>query len=192
MKSMVAVSQELQNRIAHRVADCRDILSDHFDIVLTTPEISYKLRGRVGGRAYTKFTHNASVEHQILKVNSVIYTENVDDYLEHCVGHEFAHLAVYQIFGRYDSFGNKIKPHGREWKACMRALGLEPSVTHSYDTSNARVFRKNTKRHIYACNCQSYELTTQKHNKSESGKSIFSCRKCKVALSYTGKTKVFS
>lgn len=36
--------------------------------------------------------------------------------------HEAAHLAAYDLFGR------RIKPHGPEWKALMRAASFEPRV----------------------------------------------------------------
>ncbi|MGI8922891.1 MAG: SprT-like domain-containing protein [Fimbriimonadales bacterium] len=41
--------------------------------------------------------------------------------------HEYAHLVV------FERYGHKARPHGPEWRAAMRALGLAASATHSYD-----------------------------------------------------------
>ena len=62
--------------------------------------------------------------------------------------HEYAHLVVYQQFGR------SSRPHGAEWKAVMRALGLEPRVTHDYPVERRTLGRK----HAYRCTICGYVL----------------------------------
>ncbi|RMG26585.1 MAG: M48 family peptidase [Armatimonadetes bacterium] len=56
--------------------------------------------------------------------------------------HEYAHLVVFERWGR------RAKPHGNEWRAVMRQLGLEPRRTHSYECFPTR---KPRRRLVYAC-----------------------------------------
>jgi SprT protein len=62
--------------------------------------------------------------------------------------HEYAHLVV------FEKFGVKAKPHGTEWRAVMRQLGLAPTVTHDYPVEK----RKMATRHIYRCEVCGYIL----------------------------------
>jgi len=55
--------------------------------------------------------------------------------------HEYAHLAVFQQHGR------SARPHGAEWKAVMRTLGLAPNVTHDYPVERRTLLKK----HAYRC-----------------------------------------
>lgn len=48
--------------------------------------------------------------------------EGPDDLLREALCHEVAHAAVYEKFRR------RVKPHGEEWRALMRAAGYQPRV----------------------------------------------------------------
>lgn len=58
--------------------------------------------------------------------------------------HEYAHLVVWEFHGK------NVAAHGTEWKNAMRALGLEPRVTHNYECER----RRREKPFAYKCkNC---------------------------------------
>lgn len=95
------------------------------------PRIVWSNYPTTAGRAYFR-------ENEIRLSRKLLTTEpRVRD----TVLHEYAHLVVYQ------QHGNKAKPHGKEWKATMRALGAEPIVTHDYPVERRSVSRK----HAYRC-----------------------------------------
>ncbi len=165
------------------MVECFDILSEYYGKELDYPTTSYKLRGCTGATAVTHYDRfTGSVKHQELKINSVLFTENLDDYLGNTIGHEICHLVVRQVYGQ-KRFGKRVRPHGQEWKTAMSALGLEPSRTHEYDTTNAKVYTRKRKRHVYECDCMpEIHVTPQRHNKIQRGQVICRCRMCKSAI----------
>lgn len=52
--------------------------------------------------------------------------------------HEVAHAIV------REQYGYSVKPHGKEWKAQMRAMGVEPRRTHSVSREGLKRKRKDT------------------------------------------------
>ena len=67
--------------------------------------------------------------------------------------HETAHAIVHERYGLRGAFG-KIKPHGPEWKAVMRDLGLEPKrcgTSKILDGAKKATRRSAPANHIYTC-----------------------------------------
>jgi SprT protein len=117
------------------------------------PEVSldYGLKGHVGGRAnYLK---------EEIQINYYLLDKYEDDYIQQTIGHEYAHLVAFKVYGR-SILG---KPHGKAWKYVMRCLGMEPKRCHNYETKAAR----RTRTHSCECNrCgKKYELSTIRYNR---------------------------
>lgn len=130
------------------------------------PTVSFDLRGTTAGQAYSQRNH--------VRLNAVLYQENVDDFIADTIPHEVAHLIARQLH-------QGIQPHGPEWQAVMRDFGIEPKRTHSYDTKNART----TRMFPYRCDCRDHELSAARHNKARRG-AVYRCKACGGALRFQG------
>ena len=98
------------------------------------------------------------------------------DMLEETVAHEVAHLIA---FDRFHDSG-----HGNSWKRVMRALGQTPDRTYRA-TSEQGLAGKNTKRHVYVCECgEELNVSTKRHNSIRQGRRVFhkTCRDKNLAF----------
>ena len=107
--------------------------------------------------------------------------ENGDEFIEDTVPHEFAHLVTYALYGTDRDYKGhrRVKPHGSQWQRVMRLLGYKPTRCHNFDVKPAR---KVASKYRYSCGCKEYFLTAIRHNKILSGKSSYSCTRCKREL----------
>ena len=129
------------------------------------PTISYDLRGQSAGQA--NYRHNR------IRLNRELLERYTTDFVGQTVPHEFAHLAAFQLYGI------RIKPHGKEWKSVMLALGAEPTRTHNYEVTIIR----RLKNFQYQCNCPGriHKLSSIRHNRITKGR-LYLCRKCGESL----------
>lgn len=87
--------------------------------------------------------------------------------------HETAHYIA-----RYMAGGSYIKPHGKEWKGVMSALGVEAKRCHDYQVpASSRTMRY----FDYKCDCQTHSVSAIIHNRMQKGQKRF-CKKCKAFL----------
>lgn len=127
------------------------------------PTVSFDLRGKKGGQAFLRKNH--------IRLNSVLLTENTEEFIEKTVGHEVAHLAT------HTKHGEGVAPHGEEWQAMMRAFGLEPLRCHRYDTTNSAVGES----FPFVCGCATpHMLGTRTLKSGLAGRR--KCKKCKKIL----------
>lgn len=134
---------------------------------LRFPNIEYTLRGTTAGTA-----HSGKWE---ININPVLLIENIEDMLDQTIPHEVAHLIADRVYG------HTIKPHGKEWKSVMVALGKRPDRCHSYDVANARVRQKS--RYRYTCKCdQGVHCGPTVHNRVQNNRSEHRCKRCKTLL----------
>ena len=139
---------------------------------MTMPSIDFRIRGVAAGKAYS--------EQNRLSFSPTLMRENILEFLEDTIPHEVAHLVTRKLHGR------RVKSHGPEWQAVMRAFGCEPSRCHSYDVSNVA-----TRRDLPAvyCDCQGSagEHRISKARYKLIGKSGYSirCRLCKATIRKT-------
>lgn len=132
---------------------------------LPMPKISLDLRGRVAGQAwYTDWK---------IRLNRVLFRENVDYFVGHTIGHEVAHLIACRLHGL------QVKAHGDEWKRIMLRLGLEPKRCHCLDVTPAVTRRK----FLYICSCQKHTVGAARHKRIGWGKKYI-CKKCKKTLAF--------
>lgn len=97
---------------------------------IAPPAVTFRVRGKVSGRAHCPSTRDACGR---VDFNLDLLLANYETFLATTVPHEVAHIVVWTRYGR------AARPHGREWKETMRALGAEPNRTHSYDTTEVAV-----------------------------------------------------
>ena len=133
---------------------------------LPRPRVWLDLRGKCAGQAH--YGRGG------LRFNAVLYRENRHAYLVEVVPHEMAHWLVHHL-----SDGHRARPHGREWRTVMQRLfGLEPRVTHAFDTGRASPapFR-------YVCHCREHAFTARRHSLASGGRG-YRCRHCCQTLVY--------
>ena len=107
-----------------------------------------------------------------IRYNLDIARENREHFLLSTVPHEVAHIIQRRLYPC-------SKPHGIEWRAVMRKLGISnPSRCHSYAVTPAKIHKK----FEYKCLCHEPHLVGKKiHSNIQSG-ARYTCRKCKTVL----------
>ena len=114
------------------------------------PTVVFDTKGRTAGyAAYGPWE---------IRVNEVLYHENIAQYLTNTIPHEVAHLVAYRL---YD---NKNQKHNENWRQVAISLGCDGKRCHSYSTKNSRT---KVKRWHYICGqcAKIFKLSTVRHNK---------------------------
>jgi len=135
--------------------------------------VTFELRGRAAGMYVVRGGQ------RVIRYNPHIFARYFSDNLANTVPHEVAHYVVDVLYGL-----RRVRPHGPEWRAVMRAFGVEPAATCHYDLDGIPVRRQ--RRFRYRCACTTHSLSTVRHKRVQSGRVRYSCRRCQAPLSYTG------
>lgn len=156
------------NHILHRLEHCYQLAEQHFCRTFERPQVSLDLRGQKAGVAY--------LQRNLLRFNAQLYRENHEHFLAQTVPHEVAHLLAQALYG------DRIRPHGREWQALMTGLfGLPAQRCHDY-----QVPTRAATRYLYRCGCpEVMPFTAQRHALVRRGRR-YSCRRCGDMLHFTG------
>lgn len=127
----------------------------------------------------------------IIRLNPALLNELKQPYIDDVLVHEVCHALVKHNYGRINSMGKKIMPHGKEFKYFCRVLNIDTGATTNVASGSKamKASGRNTKRHTYSCKCSEHQLSTTRHNKIQRGTASYSCRKCNTTLS-KGKLKV--
>lgn len=151
-------------QIEKKVKDCLKRAEAYFNIKLRVPNFNFRQRGRTAGTAY--------LQRNEMRFNPFMLQQDPHKFIENVVPHETAHIVVHQIYG------DKVRPHGREWVAVMEHLfNVEAHRTHDFDVPKARNL------FLYQCKCQTHEFTAHRHGRAKRG-SQYLCRACKEPLHY--------
>jgi predicted SprT family Zn-dependent metalloprotease len=121
------LTPELREKVENKVAECFKIAAEHYGQDFEMPEIRYNIKSWTGGLAY----------HQrwLVRFNLILLVENEQHYLDNVVPHEIAHL-INRTVNKPAPGKKRLMPHGKEWKDVMKLLGVQASVTHTYDCSS--------------------------------------------------------
>lgn len=164
---------QLQFEKAIRVGIAR--LNEHYGITCPVPKATWSLRGqgRLGAaRGYFEIKLHKGYA-------AVLGAEYLDTVL-----HEVAHIvtsyrSATQAQSRRDG---RWSPHGAEWKAAMRVLGLRPDRCASVSQEVLAMVppARKTVRVKVSCSCSSYQVTPQKATSVTRPGVI--CKKCRSSF----------
>ena len=156
--------------IKERLTTLNQAALDWFDYDEDLPELTWDLKGTVGGQAY--------LNQNMIRINMEALQKYKDHYIKQTIGHEFAHLVAYKAL--------RHKGHGRSWSRVMRKFKLFPDRCHDYDLTPARVVKR---QYLYECDkCgKEFTLTAIRHNKMMKGKQSYRHSTDGGKLIYKGK-----
>ncbi|WP_412727638.1 SprT family zinc-dependent metalloprotease [Alteromonas sp. D210916BOD_24] len=152
-----------RHAITSAVEACYDKADAFFGQAFPRPTVTYRRSGRNAGTAF--------LQQNRINFHPTLYKENEKIFLENVIPHEVSHLLVWLLYG-------KVKPHGAEWQSVMvKVFNCRPDTTHQFDIRRAA----NTFR--YTCHCDSYELSTRRHNNVLKGMQ-YRCKRCRHPLKH--------
>jgi len=109
---------EMKERATRKVWMVLEELNEEYGAEFDFPRIEWVVCGTTAGKAW--------LGQWRIQLNEQLCKENIEDFINDTIPHEVAHLIAYKVFGD--------DGHGDGWKSVMRALGLNPSRCHNYDT----------------------------------------------------------
>jgi SprT protein len=164
---MLGIATEAQKaEVEEAITKALNAFEKHFDRSFKRPAVVFDLKGHVAGYA------NA----ERIRLNTELLTTHHDDMINRTVPHEVAHVVQRELYP-------KSKSHGGEWQYLMHILGLPADTTHSYQTTPARVRRRE---YVYGCDCEPHYVTITLHRRLQQGK-VYVCRKCNSQLYFIRK-----
>lgn len=141
---------------------------------LATVEITFDLRGRAAGQFRPRVDGRL-----LIRYNLDIARLQAADFIATTVPHEVAHVVTWL------NHGDTVRPHGPEWQAVMRRLGVEaPQRCHQFELAPGKVRRQ--RRWTYRCACREHLLSTTRHHRWLYEDQQYLCRACGEPLEWTG------
>ena len=133
------------------------------------PELRFDLTGASAGQLRWQ-----TGARPVIRYNLAIAAAQPEAFIHETVPHEIAHLVTTACFGR-------VRPHGPEWRAVMASFGHpHASRCHAFQVPAGPARRQ--RRWPYRCDCREHELSTTRHNRTQSGRAHYLCRHCGSAL----------
>ncbi|MCW8092060.1 SprT family zinc-dependent metalloprotease [Alteromonas sp. ASW11-130] len=177
MPGKITLSQEQIDLVHQRTQELMHQASVYFQQAFPPPSISFRRSGKNAGTAF--------LQQNRINFNPVLLVENWQEYIDHVIPHEVAHLVVFQVYGRkrfiqtglWRKQSVTVKPHGEEWRNVMEAVfGAKATTTHNFNLSSLGM-----KTFAYTCGCQKLEVTIRRHNRIEKG-ATYRCKRCHQEL----------
>lgn len=147
-----------------RLQLCLQQAEAHFGRHFGNPEVCWDLRGRAAGQV--RFPTSGT---PVIRFNLQLLAGNGDAFIDRTIPHEAAHVVVHHLYG------NRVRPHGREWQSIMALFGADASRCHNFDVS--RLPARRLTRFPYRCNCRQHMLTSIRRNRIAAGQ-VYHCRIC--------------
>lgn len=142
-------------------------------------EVIYDLNS---SRALGTYIFDRVTSKHTINLNPALLNELKQAYIDEVVTHELCHALVKHNHGA--DARRRIMPHGREFKWYASLLGIDGKSTTTVAKGSTTLATTNRKKFTYHCNCQEFQLSTQRHNKIISGTQSYSCKQCKSTIKH--------
>ncbi len=159
-----ALEQRLAEATRERLARCGPLLHGQ-GRALPRLRVRCDLRGQAAGQFRVR--DDGLLE---IRYNLAMAQLQPEAFVDRTVPHEVAHAVTWLLHGR------RARPHGPEWQAVMRHLGVaEPDRCHHYRLPEQGVRRQ--RRWPCRCACGPCEVSTTRYNRMRRG-TRYLCRRC--------------
>lgn len=169
MKMVAPITPQQQQLVVAEVQRYISSAADFFAQAIPQIPILFDLSGRAAGM------YKINAGSRVLRFNPYLFAKYFHENLEDTVPHEVAHYVTDLLHGI-----KTIRPHGKEWQQVMRLFGVPPRATHRFDMQG--IPQRQQRRFHYRCACNSYQLTTRRHNMISRGERRYLCRNCHSEL----------
>jgi len=159
------ISTDRQQQVISETKHFLKSAEDYYERSFSEIPVLFDLKGRAAGM------YRVRAGQRVIRYNPYVFAKYFDDNFNETIPHEVAHYVTDVLFGL-----KNIRPHGNEWKSVMSVFGVAANRTANYDLSGLPV--RQYQKFIYHCGCQSFELTTRRHNKILRGTGQYLCRDC--------------
>jgi len=125
----------------------------------------------------------AKLQQRQIEIGCYLYLQVSESEQQDTIIHETCHLVAHEIYG------NKIRPHGDEWKSLMRKAGGTPKAVHkSLKTDSSKIPVRGM--HRVFCGCGPLDVTTRFRNCMLRGKK-YHCKKCQKNIAFSSENVTF-
>jgi SprT protein len=163
------LDESQRQRVRDATRNCLQRAERLFDLEHRPIPVLFDLRGRTAGM------YRVTRQESVIRYNPSIFALHYDHGLYTTVPHEVAHYITDRLFGLA-----QVRPHGKEWRSVMLALGVEPRARACLDLSG--LAQRRQRRFVYRCDCTTYQLSTCRHNRIARGTARYHCRGCGAEL----------
>ncbi len=180
----ITVSPILEKAVRDKIEATLEICRKKYGKPLPMPILKFRQSGRVGG--YYQTSQPFWGKPELISINPDYFKNHYDEQLNVTVPHEVAHYVTHHVFGN-------VQAHGWQWASVMRVIGLPPDRCHTFSLEGVKT-RRVAKPYYYVCGCITHYFTKLKHSRAQSnisisGKSGYTCRRCRKPLTYQGFTQ---
>jgi SprT protein len=169
MSAIAPINHEQQIHVITETARYITLASDLLQRPFDEIPVLFNLKGLAAGM------YRVNRQGRCIRYNPYLFAKYFDENFATTIPHEVAHYIVDQVYGLH-----RAKPHGVEWRELMQMFGADASRTALFDVEGipSRVYR----RYAYQCNCNTYELTSRRHNRITHEHARYHCRRCGTIL----------
>ena len=151
-----------------KTAQLIEVAETRYQIEIARPKVHFDLKGKAAGMVIFKPGYPV-----IIRYNIEILKENDQAFIQETVPHEVAHLVARQVYG------NRIKPHGIEWRSIMQVFGAKAKRCHNFAIKPINTRKMSY--YPYRCSCKDHQLSAIRHHRCQAG-ITYLCRACGSAL----------
>lgn len=164
------ISRSQKAEVVTVTEDCIKKAGQCYDRQFSRLPVLFDLKGKCAGM------YQRRGDARRIRYNPWLFAKYYPQSLQQTIPHEVAHYIADCLWGI-----ERIKPHGREWRSVMIALGAKPVATGNYSLEGIPV--RQYQRYDYQCNCKVHQLTAIRHRRIQLGKASYRCHHCGALLS---------
>lgn len=160
-----AIDAHQRQRVCAATRDCLQRAEGLFGLTHQPIPVLFDLRGRAVGM------YRVARREAVIRYNPYFFARYFEHGIQTTVAHEVAHYITDRLYGL-----TQVRPHGREWRSVMHALGADAHATARFDLSGLPLRRQ--RRFAYRCDCRVHQLSACRHKRVVAGTARYHCRRC--------------